>query len=134
MRISDWSSVVCSSDLYDACDHHRAQRAAAADRRRRSGHRNGASETSVPRAECEGAARDRVLMRRYGLLTLAALVGGAGVLWAAAPAPSAKKAPAIPERIVSINLCADQLVLALDDREQIAGPRTKKPHPEIKPK
>src|SRR3546814_19028202 len=60
-------------------------------------------------------------MRRRGLLTLAALVGGAGVLWAAAPAPSAKKAPAIPERIVSINLCADQLVLALADREQIAG-------------
>src|SRR3546814_7736246 len=59
-------------------------------------------------------------MRRYGLLTLAALVGGAGVLWAASPVPSAK-APAIPQRIVSINLCADQLVLALADRGQIAG-------------
>ena len=59
-------------------------------------------------------------MRRYGLLAVAALVGGAGVLWAASPVPSAK-APAIPQRIVSINLCADQLVLALADREQIAG-------------
>ena len=31
------------------------------------------------------------------------------------------KAPAVPQRIVSINLCADQLVLALADRKQIAG-------------
>jgi len=50
----------------------------------------------------------------------AALIGGAGLLWAASPAPRAK-APAIPQRIVSINLCADQLVLALADRAQIAG-------------
>jgi iron complex transport system substrate-binding protein len=50
----------------------------------------------------------------------AALLGGAGALWAAAPRPAAK-APAAPQRIVSINLCADQLVLALADREQIAG-------------
>ncbi len=59
-------------------------------------------------------------MRRRGLLTLAALSGGAGLLWAASPNPPAK-APAIPQRIVSINLCADQLVLALADRKQIAG-------------
>jgi iron complex transport system substrate-binding protein len=59
-------------------------------------------------------------MRRRGLLTLAALSGGAGLLWAASPNPPAK-APAVPQRIVSINLCADQLVLALADREQIAG-------------
>lgn len=54
------------------------------------------------------------------LLALAALSGGAGLLWAASPVQPAK-APAIPQRIVSINLCADQLVLALADREQIAG-------------
>jgi len=59
-------------------------------------------------------------MQRRGLLALAALLGGAGVLWAASPAPLAK-APAVPQRIVSINLCADQLVLALADRKQIAG-------------
>jgi len=59
-------------------------------------------------------------MPRRGLLALAALLGGAGLLWAASPAPPAK-APAVPQRIVSINLCADQLVLALADRGQIAG-------------
>lgn len=59
-------------------------------------------------------------MQRRGLLALMALFGGAGLLWAALPAPSAK-APAIPRRIVSINLCADQLVLALADRSQISG-------------
>ncbi|MDR7061835.1 MULTISPECIES: ABC transporter substrate-binding protein [unclassified Sphingopyxis] len=59
-------------------------------------------------------------MRRRGMLALAVLSGGAGLLWAASPAQPTK-APAIPQRIVSINLCADQLVLALADREQIAG-------------
>ena len=59
-------------------------------------------------------------MRRRGLLAAVVLAGGAGLLWAASPAPPAK-APAVPQRIVSINLCADQLVLALADREQIAG-------------
>ena len=55
-----------------------------------------------------------------GLWTLVALPALAGLLWAASPAPPAK-APAIPQRIVSINLCADQLVLALADKRQIAG-------------
>jgi iron complex transport system substrate-binding protein len=59
-------------------------------------------------------------MRPYGPPALAALLGGAGVLWAAS-APSPTKAPAVPQHIVSINLCADQLVLALADRGQIAG-------------
>lgn len=59
-------------------------------------------------------------MQRRGLLAVAALLSGAGLLWAASPAPLAK-APAVPQRIVSINLCADQLVLALADRKQIAG-------------
>lgn len=59
-------------------------------------------------------------MRRRGLLAVAVLLGGAGLLWAASPAPPAQ-APAVPQRIVSINLCADQLVLALADRSQIAG-------------
>lgn len=59
-------------------------------------------------------------MRRRGLLALAGLAGGAGVLWAALPAPPAR-APLVPQRIVSINLCADQLVLALADKGQIAG-------------
>ena len=59
-------------------------------------------------------------MRPRVLLAAAALLGGAGLLWAASPAPPVK-APAVPQRIVSINLCADQLVLALADRGQIAG-------------
>lgn len=59
-------------------------------------------------------------MPRRGFLALATLLGGAGLLWAASPALPAK-APAVPQRIVSINLCADQLVLALADRKQIAG-------------
>ncbi|RYD40880.1 MAG: ABC transporter substrate-binding protein [Sphingomonadales bacterium] len=59
-------------------------------------------------------------MRRRGLLAVAALLGGTGLLRAASPVPPAR-APAVPQRIVSINLCADQLVLALADRSQIAG-------------
>lgn len=51
-------------------------------------------------------------------LPLAAL--GSAALWAAtgsgSPAPAGP-----PKRIVSLNLCADQLVLALADRDQIAG-------------
>jgi iron complex transport system substrate-binding protein len=59
-------------------------------------------------------------MRRRSMLALAVLLGGAASLWAASAPPPAK-APMVPRRIVSINLCADQLVLALADREQIAG-------------
>jgi len=59
-------------------------------------------------------------MMRALLAAAAPLLAGAGALWAAAPgaAPSAR---AQPKRIVSINLCSDQLVLALADRRQIAG-------------
>lgn len=60
-------------------------------------------------------------MRRRGAVAAAALLaGGTGLLWAVSPAPRTG-APAVPRRIVSINLCADQLVLALADRGQIAG-------------
>lgn len=50
------------------------------------------------------------------------LAGGGGALWAqqsgrAAPATP----PAAPQRVVSLNLCADQLLLALADRDRIAG-------------
>ncbi len=58
------------------------------------------------------------LPRGFPILVL--LLGGAGALWAVTSQPAAK-APAVPQRIVSINLCADQLVLALADRSQIAG-------------
>ncbi|WP_283419771.1 ABC transporter substrate-binding protein [Sphingopyxis sp. Geo48] len=62
---------------------------------------------------------------RHTRLALGALLAatGAGALWAAVPAsaPKAPAAPAAPDRIVSINLCTDQLVLALADRRQIAG-------------
>lgn len=47
----------------------------------------------------------------------AALATGAALLCGAACADAVRA----PRRIVSLNLCADQLVLALADREQIAG-------------
>ncbi len=53
------------------------------------------------------------------LLALPLLTLGGAALWASAPAsapPTGK-----PKRIVSLNLCADQLILALADRDQIAG-------------
>lgn len=52
-------------------------------------------------------------------LPVIAVFGGAVAVWAGTmpqPLPSGK-----PKRIVSLNLCADQLVLALADRDQIAG-------------
>jgi len=53
------------------------------------------------------------------LLALPLLALGGAALWAGAPA--SMPPPGKPKRIVSINLCADQLVLALADRDQIAG-------------
>lgn len=44
-----------------------------------------------------------------------------GAAPAAAPAPGLRHALPRPHRIVSLNLCADQLVMALADRDQIAG-------------
>ncbi len=56
---------------------------------------------------------------RFLLLALPILaLGGTGLL-ARGGASEARKGP--PKRIVSLNLCADQLVLALADRGQIAG-------------
>lgn len=55
------------------------------------------------------------------LVAVPFLLALAGAQWAAAPASTPKAAPVIPKRIVSVNLCADQLVLALADRSQIAG-------------
>jgi iron complex transport system substrate-binding protein len=55
---------------------------------------------------------------RFGGLALLA----AAVLGGAAPVNRASgKAGHAPKRIVSLNLCADQLVMALADRDQIAG-------------
>jgi iron complex transport system substrate-binding protein len=61
-----------------------------------------------------------VLTPSRGILAFVLLLGGAGAL-SGASAPLQTKTPAVPQRIVSINLCADQLVLALADRGQIAG-------------
>lgn len=63
-------------------------------------------------------------MQRRALLALGVtlLVLGGAALWANTPAPSATAPPPpTPRRIVSLNLCADQLVLALSDRGQIAA-------------
>jgi len=56
--------------------------------------------------------------RLLGGLILAVAAGVTG--WALSAAPM-RKAPSVPRRIVSLNLCADQLVVALADRDQIAG-------------
>ena len=45
------------------------------------------------------------------------LLGGAGLVWAQGGATPPEK----PDRVVSLNLCADQLLLPLADRDQIAG-------------
>ncbi|MYL98455.1 ABC transporter substrate-binding protein [Novosphingobium sp. FGD1] len=62
---------------------------------------------------------------RSGKIALGALAGVllAGAAWSAAvpAAVPAAGADSVPRRIVSLNLCADQLVLALADRSQIAG-------------
>jgi iron complex transport system substrate-binding protein len=55
-----------------------------------------------------------------------AAVAAAGLAWT----PAAAQKPA-PRRIVSLNLCADQLVLALADREQIAGLTRNAANPEM---
>jgi iron complex transport system substrate-binding protein len=57
-------------------------------------------------------------MRRY-LLLAATLLTGLGAT--AAPGVKPQAAAGRPQRIVSLNLCADQLVIALADRDQIAG-------------
>lgn len=56
---------------------------------------------------------------RFLLLALPILALGGTALLARGGANEAPKGP--PKRIVSLNLCADQLVLALADRGQIAG-------------
>ena len=64
------------------------------------------------------AARLRRLRMFAGLTAM--LLGGAAAL--ALPDTTERKTEsATPRRIVSLNLCADQLVLALADRDQIAG-------------
>ena len=66
---------------------------------------------------------DAPFLRNTGLLAaavavlLALAVGGSVAL----ASPENGKRPERPQRIVSLNLCADQLVLALADRSQIAG-------------
>lgn len=60
-------------------------------------------------------------MARLRSLTLGMVAIGLGAAaWAARPA-APTVAPAAPKRVVSFNLCADQLIIALADRAQIAG-------------
>lgn len=62
------------------------------------------------------------LMRRasFLLVTMLAFTGVCGAaLWSVAD--DSPSAGGRPQRIVSLNLCADQLVLALADRDQIVG-------------
>jgi len=57
---------------------------------------------------------------KIAALAFPLLALGGAALWATTPAPMPHPATK-PRRIVSLNLCADQLVLALADRDQIAG-------------
>jgi iron complex transport system substrate-binding protein len=62
-------------------------------------------------------------MARFPLrsvILVAAALGAIGAVWAGSR-PAAPATPPKPKRIVSVNLCADQLVIALADRDQIAG-------------
>lgn len=56
---------------------------------------------------------------KLAVCALAVVLGGAAAWSSSAPTP--RLAKTAPHRIVSLNLCADQLVLALADRAQIAG-------------
>lgn len=58
--------------------------------------------------------------RLFPVIAALLAIAPAGGVAAAAPYRS-EPASAKPRRIVSLNLCADQLVLALADRDQIAG-------------
>ncbi|MET0371742.1 MAG: ABC transporter substrate-binding protein [Sphingobium sp.] len=61
--------------------------------------------------------RHDILLRLGGMAAI--LCAGAAAFGLAAA--SLDRQPPVPRRIVSLNLCADQLVLALADRSQIAG-------------
>lgn len=61
-------------------------------------------------------ARRRVTCAVLGV----ALVAGGGA-WAASAAQHGKHPARAPQRIVSLNLCADQFLMALADKRQIAG-------------
>lgn len=60
------------------------------------------------------------IRRGIAALSLALLASGGGIPPAGAAA-RADRPGAAPRRVVSLNLCSDQLVLALADRSQIAG-------------
>jgi len=78
---------------------------------------------------CVAAMPHRKYLRRAswaaGLLGLA--ITGAIAVGATVKAPTTAQ----PQRIVSLNMCADQLVLALADRNQIAGLTRNAPKPEL---
>ena len=61
--------------------------------------------------------RVRVSARLVVMAASAAIVGALS----AAPPGRSPALPSLPKRIVSMNLCTDQLVIALADRAQIAG-------------
>ncbi|WP_395335909.1 ABC transporter substrate-binding protein [Novosphingobium sp. BL-8H] len=60
-------------------------------------------------------------LRLAACIALAVLPGMAVESAATPPAQVARSTAARPHRIVSLNLCADQLIVALADRDQIAG-------------
>jgi len=62
-------------------------------------------------------------MSRRLFLALPLLLAGAGAVWATTGArrEASDGSGHVPQRIVSINLCTDQLLLGLADRRQIAG-------------
>jgi iron complex transport system substrate-binding protein len=65
--------------------------------------------------------RDKAMKAVKPLLIGAALLGAAGALSAAPADGRFPRQDGAPQRILSLNLCTDQLLLALADRDQIAG-------------
>jgi iron complex transport system substrate-binding protein len=66
---------------------------------------------------------------RWGALAIAATVAVGSTAFARPDGD--RPAPAHPRRIISLNLCADQYLLALADRAQIAGLTSYSTHPDM---
>lgn len=81
--------------------------------------RNGSAQSGKGACSLAAVTRRNRAFRRNGLRRFGALLAAA--LWAIATPVSAQPSGTPPQRIVSLSLCADQLLLALADPTQIAA-------------